>query len=501
MLDRLHVSYRMEIDTVTPLHIGSGTALTSGYDLVGPPGSRYTYRVNETALLEAKLAAYEAAGDQAATNGLLAGASPADLLTAADYQAHPEFFWYRLRGTPPPDNAAVKEHIRGALTGVYLPGSSLKGALRTALLWRGFAATGSRPNLRGLDYSRTYVARKFERATFGLDPNHDWLRTLQVGDAALDRAQAGEPLALRQASVFRSYPSQRRDVSIWLEAVATGARFAGNLAIDTYGLDDKAAREALGWHQRQRWYDDLLPAARDYAASRIASELAYFGGHGPRALAQEYARLQQICQQLGQDECLLRVGFGGGWESKTLGYGFIHQSDDGFESLVRNYQMSRNHPRRAGDPYPLTRTLLREGNAFVAPLGWIRLRLAGYGEGEQEGQTDQDPEEIDAPPEIPPQVLAGIPELERAETIYVGVVLRGVNRQQRVGTVRVDGRLDAAGAVVNTGYVGREASLRRTALVRPLSALAAGARVRFLLTRSASDNLMAEEVRLDDRQP
>lgn len=512
MTERLNTSFRMEIETVTPLHIGSGQSLVSGYDLVAPRGSRVTYRVNESALLEGKLTAFEQSGDRQRAGRLLAGAPPIDLLDPADYRDHREYFAYTMSGALPPADAPVKEFIRGALEGVYLPGSSLKGALRSVLLWREFQRGGSRPNLRDLGRSRVYAASGLERPVFGRDPNHDWLRTLQVGDC---HSGQHDPLTLRLAGVFRSHAPDRRSVPIWLEAVGAGVMFDGVLSVDTFGLRDARARRALGWEGREIWFEDLLPAARDHAASRIASELAFFSQHRLGALVGEYERLQTICAGLEPNECLLRVGFGGGWEGKTLGYGLLNQSDRGFEQLIASFRMSRNHVRQAGDPYPLTRTLLREGNAFVAPLGWIKLCLVGYAAGEQAGSTRRTgsegqvaegggPGEGDQRPPTPEppheetgpeaQITQGIPELEREETVYVGTVTAPANRGQKVGRVRIEGRIGPAGEVLTSGRAGREASLPVRALVRPLAAVQAGDRVRFLLSVSRAGNLMAEEV-------
>ena len=65
----------------------------------------------------------------------LARTKPKDLLNPADFHADSGLFRYVLEGTPrsEAEGAVLREQIKTPFGKPYLPGSSLKGALRTAL--------------------------------------------------------------------------------------------------------------------------------------------------------------------------------------------------------------------------------------------------------------------------------------------------------------------------------------------------------------------------------
>ncbi|HOL44648.1 MAG TPA: type III-A CRISPR-associated RAMP protein Csm5, partial [Methanothrix sp.] len=85
--------------------------------------------------------------------------------------------------------ASIKDGNRLA----YIPGSSIKGALRTAILWERIknsrdkrdAISAVRSVLETSDSrrKRAQAAKPLERLLLGKDPNHDHLRALRVSDS------------------------------------------------------------------------------------------------------------------------------------------------------------------------------------------------------------------------------------------------------------------------------------------------------------------------------
>ena len=103
---------------------------------------------------------------------------------------------------------------------------------------------------------------------------------------------------------------------------------------------------------------------------------------------------------LAGNELIVQVGWGGGWESKTLGSELLRQDDRAFERLLSQYRMTKGQGRRAGDPFPKSRHLVLRGGQPAEPLGWIKVRLEGLEEmpAVQPG-ADEEPQ--------PPVVLPG----------------------------------------------------------------------------------------------
>ena len=89
-----------------------------------------------------------------------------------------------------------------------------------------------------------------------------------------------------------------------------------------------------------------------------------------------YERLIETWSQLSRGEMLLQLGWGTGWESKTLGSGLLRTDDRAFERLLDQYRMTKEKDRRAGDPFPKSRHLVLDSQGRPSrPLGWVRVTL------------------------------------------------------------------------------------------------------------------------------
>jgi len=395
-MDELHTEWATEVETLSPLHIGSGTELMLDYDLV--PHRGRTYRVNEDALLNETLTRVEGESTDV-VNRVLMGRPAAELLAPSDFD-NSAFFRYVLVGEPAKREGKIPEQIKDAYDRPYLPGSSLKGALRTLLAWGIYSRTQRKPDLDGLGPRAKYAAQGLEQEIFGPDPNRDFLRALRVQDSA----PLAEVDALRLDRV-QVYPG---GTPIEVEAVRAGVVFRLAITVDEYGFQGEAARQ-LDWRGKRAWLGQLVTLGKEYARERLLTEVAFFQEHGgPQDALGFYAALvkQLVEGELADDEFLLQVGWGTGWESKTLGSGLLRQDDLAFERLLDQYRMTKERNRRVGDPFPKSRTLVLRGGDPAYPLGWVRVRLAGFVPGEEPQapppRREKRPERAPAPAEAYP---------------------------------------------------------------------------------------------------
>lgn len=369
-MSKLHTRIEVTVELLSPLHIGTGTELLLNYDVV--PHGGHTYRVDEEALLEHALVAAEAAG-AAAVNRVLAGRPAAELLTEADFDPHSPLFRYVMPGTPftKTAGAKVQEQIKDVHDRLYLPGSSLKGALRTVLAWGIYTSQKRKPDLARLGRSRSWAAQDLERGLFGRDPNRDFLRAVHVEDSRL--LEPDGRLVLRTVQV---YPT---GLPIDVEAVKQGTVFRATITVDEYGFQEQVAQR-LGWQGKRRWIEQLPKLAREHARRRLLAEAEYFKAKGgPTGAMRFYDNLINAWSQLAENELIVQIGWGAGWESKTLGSGLLRTDDRAFERLLKQYRMTKEQDRRPGDPFPKSRHLVLDRRGQPAePLGWARVRLEGY---------------------------------------------------------------------------------------------------------------------------
>lgn len=283
----------------------------------------------------------------------------------------------------------VGEQIKDIHGRPYIPGSSLKGALRTALAWHSFSKVHMPPLLEAITASgRLRDARSadtvYEQELFvgqrtgtGTDANRDLLRMLQVSDStpAPDGRLILAPIEVYGGTAQEKGRDKRFNV-LNVEAVAADTTFTTSIFIPSYSFDSPdARRRGLSFGERRAWLEAFVAAARERGMARIAAERAYYREHGPAELERFYAALEQEARSMGPDSFLLQIGWGTGWSSKTLDE-HLRVDEHAFGDMVRDYGLNR--PRRGrtfrdGDLFPKTRKLVLNGDRPWLPFGWVRV--------------------------------------------------------------------------------------------------------------------------------
>ena len=362
--------YSVTVKIISPVHIGDGLELRKDFEYALHNGA--TYRLDEDAILEAKaqqLARYRQGGYP----------PPALLLSEDDFNQS-GYFRYRLRGQPRSGKtyASVRSFLKDGFDRPYIPGSSLKGAFRTALAWTGWKEV--RPKLDrdaiAPKWQKNWAGQKLEKKLFGPDPNHDLLRALQVSDLQGPQ-QAGEGLALVNAQVLTRYSSGS---PVELEALVGEVTLRGSLTIDE-SLFTPWAEGRLHFSNRKHWLDELMPRTQAHSRARIQRLAAWFeqAENGAR-IAQFYRDL--LGAELAPNQAFLQIGWGAGWDGKTF-WTHLQQDSQLFDQLIYEFRLQRRPkgapPRRAGAPFPSSRRVAgavkEHGFAPVAPFGWILVEM------------------------------------------------------------------------------------------------------------------------------
>jgi CRISPR-associated protein Csm5 len=362
--------FSLKVSLITPLHIGSGEELLHEYDYAIHNGK--TWRINDAALLDAQDV------DNPAYADILARTPPARLLKDTDYQPQSPFFRYVIRGTPrsAAEGAVLREQLKDTFDRPYIPGSSLKGALRTAIGWQRWADLGLKPELVRLNQRKEWAAQEYDHQIFGASPNKDFLRALQVSDS--------QPVSPDQLMVINVRVLNRGGSlasPIELEAVRPNATFTMNLKVDLALFSDWAKQAGL-----QMPGEDLLkslPAVVNaHSQQRIQREAAWFKEipTAPRLLAFYQEKL--LKNPLAANQFFLQLGWGTGWEDKTYGTR-LTQDKDFKEGLIQRFHMAKG-ARQSGDPFPKSRrTAVLSSQAAggqlnevpAVPLGWMVVEM------------------------------------------------------------------------------------------------------------------------------
>lgn len=363
-------NYKLTVSLLSPLHIGDGNELRQGFDFMVKDGC--TYRLNEDGILEEKSQILQRRRD--GTYPL-----PGELLSDRDYQ-NGSLFRYVLPGFPRSKkvDARIKTCIKDVYDRPYIPGSSLKGAFRTALAWTAFPEVFGEKHLSRADFgrNRAWAAQTLEQKIFGNDPNHDLLRALQVSDC-FGPQKAGEHLRVVNAQVLTRRSS---GTPVELETIKSDTIFNGSLRVDD-SLFSGMAEQALHFSNRRKWLDELTPRVQQHTRARLRNLIAWYEQADNTSGIANFLR-DLYGAAVKENQAIFQLGWGTGWDGTTL---WTHLQKDAnlFEQLVIDYRLHRatkNAPRRIpGEPFPRSKRALmrvKEGVAIpAAPFGWALIEL------------------------------------------------------------------------------------------------------------------------------
>ncbi len=364
-----------QIETITPLHVGSGKLYHRGIDFDLQKNQLLFY---DAPKVHARLAkAGKAAISKYETELLAERPSLQNFFRAVGWKDH-EFLRHRLTVSSK-FIRDVKGQMKTGFGVPIIPGSSLKGALRTAMLSDYFDEHPEQKEpvfqLRNPDKQK--ADRKIIKAVFGNDPNHDVMRLVSVSDVEF----AKDALSLFELKVanlthdgcgfLNMFKRRNEHPDNW--------RFATSIVAETIKPETKSRPFALAFDAFLEKYQ-----VRIFGSKKIPLKGEFFGAvhyHYKILAGKEYdffveygldktARFYKqhiLDREFDDTEVLIRVGWGGGWKFMTGDW----LSDQQLQQARRQYHLGKkDHP-----VFPKSRRLAIENDFPSVPLGWAVLRL------------------------------------------------------------------------------------------------------------------------------
>lgn len=295
----------------------------------------------------------------------------------------------------------------------YIPGSSLKGAFRTALAYTIFRHDEKlflalQERLEHVDWRRSDEAVN-DLLFWGArrNPNYDFFRTLQISDSSpvpattetlaigklkiLSLYESRKPEKPRQGTMFKQLEELRQNLDIrehsplkprwtFLEVLPVGTVLQGNIAVEDRLLQHAQASKTLHWnsrHQQGFSIENLIKAANTFALDVCQWELAFFEtqvqGIDVTPIVRFYRDLRARITQANSNQCYVCVGHGAGWHKLTIGLLLERDQNFDFRKLRRDLRLASNRLQFA---YPKSRKLLMASAEDIqSPLGWICVEL------------------------------------------------------------------------------------------------------------------------------
>ncbi len=357
------VRFDVILETLTPLHIGTGEEWQVDADFVveeGRNGQRLARLVDVGAALldmtpeeiasirEGRIAAaIGEKGRERHTIALLPVRGPGNVTRTRALQRLPD-------GRP------------------YIPGTTVKGSIRTALL-RTLAEQDAIARLPGGETrDPRRAAAHIEEETFGVAlggaerppqfPNRDVNRLIRVTDFL---PQDDVPVAFVNVSAHRlgEAPLRQRaaPIPIWCEAIEPGAKFQGTITVEV----DSPLWNAMSDAQRQS-LNRPFPTWSEAGRRLLKMERGAWQ-RGPEDVRTSV--LGFLDEALARNEITVNLGWGGGWRSKTLADRIPAAR---LLAIADQYGLNRWKGRDFPERFPVTRKVAWTAKGPLPP-GWVRV--------------------------------------------------------------------------------------------------------------------------------
>jgi CRISPR-associated protein Csm5 len=240
--------------------------------------------------------------------------------------------------------------------GPYLPGSPLKGCLRTAMLFANLrdGLLADLPQRFQSDRPPRRPAEGPEQEVLGAS-GRSRMRVISTGDSDPIATSAMKVYLVRVSTLQAKGPSQYtlgwKPTPVFAEMALPGTAF------------DQGARARI------------FDAANRYATQLIARQKEYAAWTGLELLAQQLTELESKIQSIDRGSaCVMCIGWGGGLLAKSA---WISPDKDA-ENYRQILKVLPYYSRaiNSGLPFPKTRRIVFQGDKPATLPGWVFLEVA-----------------------------------------------------------------------------------------------------------------------------
>jgi CRISPR-associated protein Csm5 len=260
-------------------------------------------------------------------------------------------------------------------SGPYVPGTAIKGALRTGAVhdrWSEATMRDLAARIEAEDRMPRNPASKAEDAVLGGSGNNR-MRRLSAADSASINHSTMKVYLLRVSTLIAhgsdkfelGWKSSRGSVDsrkieestpIFAEMASPGTAFEGTW--QERSISDRAK---------------LFHASNRYAADQIAHHKRYAEWAGLARLGALLGQLETRLAEVSklQDVCLMTIGWGGGLVGKSA---YLESGDESYRKILRSVPLYQK-AIQTGLPFPKTRRIIFQDGHPTSLPGWVMLQV------------------------------------------------------------------------------------------------------------------------------
>jgi CRISPR-associated protein Csm5 len=283
-------------------------------------------------------------------------------------------------------SAELRLAIRDGSGRPLVPGSSLKGALRTAILRtlvdrnRDTDTDPIAEHLRQLNQNPKFAAQKLERQLLrpkGGDPKQDLLRSVVVCDAIFARDKMGVR-TVQLSSPRHDQPKRMTQYVMAVEALAPDSESEVEIALDNFLLQ----RPELGFRSFALTWSSLSAWMRAHTLRLLKEDTEHFSSLGWSGIVTQLKEVEHRIMSSHPESLPLRLGWGIGWCGTTGALVKAEQRPgllDYYDGIRKRIGKHAGAAYSHGIAFPKSRRFSDPDGTANSPqtFGWILLEPAG----------------------------------------------------------------------------------------------------------------------------
>lgn len=367
--DKIRSAYQCEMTILTPVHIGNGEKYVNNFDFLHEEGMLKIFNHNRLFTLVERLG----------HNKIL---SFANAVEENDIKAwlkrnkinvkSATLYSMPCRGRSPRD---ISIQIRDGMGRPLMPGSSLKGAFRTAIMAQLSEEDNKQVVAQNISKIKVMHSIKppsadhqISEKLLGKDAKMNLMRMLTVADFHYGHNDVN----LQQVLVSRLTSPQNMGVkfSVWVEKINDSAIAVSQISFDDYLSKQAAGKPEFGFRARLS-LDWLLKAITKKTKKTIATEIGFLSGKSGKHISQLhdfYNNLNAKNEELADNEAIIQLAWGSGWNGMT---GQLLEKEELTYDLRKKLQLA---PKYIDFPFPKSRRIAVT-NDLAVPMGWVLLKF------------------------------------------------------------------------------------------------------------------------------
>ena len=386
-------THRIKIETLTPIHIGSGIKFKPNFEYLNFNEERKLVILDESKILE-----------------IIGPENIQQWVNIIDKQEDLLFYLRQRKkniapadiakrkisivGNAPQSQSELREHLStNCELNLLLPGSSIKGSIRTSILKYlinkepdfasvsdNFISKGNRPYVNDSQIVAKYLGGRFDnkKQQYLLDANRDFMRMIRIGDGIFKVESEGRKLEVINQK--RGGWEIKERESSFIECIPAKSVTNANLQIP-YKLLERIEESRENRTEYIKLNKDLLDLktlfsiVNSYTKELLEDEIEQWEEDNPPEIGdylKNLSLLHKTITDLSENECVLRVGAGSGWHFMTGGWTTNSDlvDDDARWKIKRATRNGKTY-RDEEIKFPKTRKLIEGGT----PLGFIKIAL------------------------------------------------------------------------------------------------------------------------------